>query len=134
MFLRVQYVINGKGKKRTAAKENRPFNFDRPKPKRTKNAIKKVGELVNRKILLSQENMANIIGTSARTVRRIIHEDLGLKTVKKPTLHALQERHINSRLINARKLTRKVIRPENYEFLVTLDESWIYLNDCNKGA
>ena len=33
----------------------------------------------------------------------------------------------------ARKLTRKYVRPRNYEFLVTIDESWLYLDDCNQS-
>ena len=77
--------------------------------------------------------MANIIGASQQTVGRIIPEDLFLRSSKKPKLQVLKPKHIESRKKNARKLSRDIVRQENYEFLVTLDESWLYLNNCNKG-
>lgn len=75
--------------------------------------------------------MAKKLGVSTALVNQIIHEDLGLKTRKKAKLHQLNERQIQIRKTNVRKLSRHHIRRENFEFLVTLDETWLYLDDCN---
>lgn len=75
--------------------------------------------------------MAKKIGCSTKVVDRIIHEDLGLATRKKAVLHQLNDRQIQIRKTNARKLSREHVRPENYEFLVTLDEAWLYSDETD---
>ena len=89
--------------------------------------------MCTRKSVPTHEVMAKKLNVSTTVINRIIHDDLALKTRKKIKLHWLNDNHIANRKTNARKLTRKYVRPENYEFLVTIDESWLYLDDCNQS-
>ncbi|KAJ9578587.1 hypothetical protein L9F63_005189 [Diploptera punctata] len=50
----------------------------------------------------------------------------------KSRVHKLLPRHIAERCTNSRKHYEKHLAGEKWKFLVTLDEAYVYLGDCNK--
>ena len=77
--------------------------------------------------------MANLIDCLPRTVRRIIHEDLELYSKCKQVVQKLEERHVANQKKNARKLARNEIKSDRFEFIITIDEAWLYLSDWRKN-
>lgn len=125
----VSNIINKIGRRR----ENKDFQLKRARTVRSKSTIEKVQELINQTNAPSQTNMANAVGCSRRSVQRMITEDLGLRRKRKTEVHKLNERQIQCRKTNSRKLTRNQIRESNFENLVTLDEAWIYSSHCESN-
>lgn len=128
----ISNVINRKGKKRLASDSGEKFELDRVRIKRTPAMVSTIKNMCQRKSVPTQESMAKVLGCSIATVNQVIHEDLALKTRKKAKGHRLNERQIANRKTNVRKLSRSYVNSKHYEFLVTIDESWLYLDDCNK--
>lgn len=130
----VSNMINRTGKRRQCSEKGEEFVSSGHRTKRTASAISEVKRIIREKSGLTQSRLAEKLICSPRTVRRIISDDLGYRCCKKTRVHKLQERHIKSRRTNSRKLLRSTIRPEMYEYLVTMDEAWLYLDDCGKGS
>jgi len=62
----------------------------------------------------------------------MINVDLNLKKAKKCNVHRLSLKHIAERRTRCRILYKKHLSKEKWEKIVTIVESWVYLNDCNK--
>jgi len=80
----------------------------------------------------TQKVMAQKAGISPATVNRIIRTDLRLRKFHKARVHALNARHIAERKTNARKMYEKYLSGDKWRNVVTLDEAWVYLTNCNK--
>jgi hypothetical protein len=130
---KISHIINNKGKKRESialGKEITPNAY--PRKVVTKGLISKVKAQVLKENPPTQRSLASALGTSSRTINKIINKDLGLKKTKKYNVHRLLPRHIAERRTNCRKLYEKHLSGEKWKFVVTLDEAWIYLSDCGK--
>ena len=59
---------------------------------------------------------------------------LNLKLVRRNKAHVrrLTQRHINERFRNARKLYEQHLADENWQWLMSLHEAWVYNDDINK--
>lgn len=99
---------------------------------RPKGVVAKVRAAVTQENPPTQRSIANRIGTSKGTVYRIIHKNLGLERRHKARGHVLKEQHIRERFTNARKLYEHHLAGEKWQWVVSLDEAWIYLDDTNK--
>lgn len=113
------------------------FTTEKVKPKRSRPSrplatVKVIKRLARQENPPTQKTMAFKAGTSASTVNRVIHDDLRLRKRFKARGHALSARHISERKTNARKLYERHLSGDKWRFVVTLDEAWIYLNDCGK--
>ena len=62
----------------------------------------------------------------------IIRKDLKLRNCRKGRVHKLLPRHVKERKTNCRKLYEKYLAGEKWKSVVTLDETWVYLDTCNK--
>jgi len=79
----------------------------------------------------SIRSMAKSLGVSGPTIIKGIHKDLKKKVRKKSRVHVLKPRHIRIRKTTARKLYEKHLAGKKSEFMVTLDEAWFYVDNCN---
>ena len=128
----ISHILNSKGLRRESAKNGVPVPPKcQPCSVRSSKVIQKVALLVKKENPLSQREIAKRTGVSARTVRRIIHEDLGKVTRKKALVHVLKPKHVQNRKTNCRKLYETKLAGQKSEFAVTLDEALFYLQDCN---
>lgn len=130
----VSNIVRGKGKRRESAESGHEFKQTRRRTVRTPRMVQKVREQCASENPASQRTIANKLGCSLRTVNRAIHEDLGLATRKKGKVHALNEGQMKRRAERLKKLVRSELTEANFEFLCTIDESWLYLQDCNRGS
>src|ERR1700678_118632 len=103
-----------------------------PTPYRTSAIVAKVKLAVACENPKTQRTIAKQVGVSQRTVGRIISQNLGLVKRHKAKVHALLPRHIAERRTNCRKLYERHLSGDKWMFVVTLDEAWVYLDDCNK--
>jgi hypothetical protein len=127
-------IINCEGIKRQAKASGRsvpPKNY--PLSDHTKSIISKVNRLTSSKNPKTQQTIANRLGTSRRTVGRIIKNVLGKVKRKKTQVHRLSPKHIQNRKTNARKLYEKHLAGGKDEFVVTIDEALFNVQDSNKG-
>jgi hypothetical protein len=99
---------------------------------RTKQNINKIAKIINVENVPTQFHMAKLLKTTPTTVGKIIHHDLGLKTKFKRKVHRLTLKHQQERKTNARKLYENHLSGEKWKYVVTIDESWVYLSDCNQ--
>ena len=99
---------------------------------RTKTKISKVAKLINTPNPPTQKQIARKLGTSAPIVNQIIHQDLEMKTYKKVKVHRLNATQKSNRARNCGKLFEELSH-RDLEFAVTLDETWIHLQDTNNG-
>jgi inhibitor of nuclear factor kappa-B kinase subunit alpha len=84
----------------------------RPRSSRTEDNIAAVNELVQSqedepKTHLSTRQIARELNLTRTTVRRIIHNDLGLKCLKRRRAHELSTANRQSRLVRARQLLQR---------------------------
>jgi hypothetical protein len=105
-----------------------------PSPKVTKEVIRRVDAWTDKENPPSQLEIAKRLNISPRTVRRIIVEKLDKKVKVKHRVHALKESHKQNRKTNSRKLYEGHLAGGKSEFVVTLDEAWFYITDCNSGS
>jgi len=103
--------------------------FRRKKPLTPKQ--RQIREMVIKENPPSQRTIAARTDIPLTTVNRIIKRDLALKMRKKGKVHRLQPHHIKQRKTCARKLYERHLSGEKWMNVVTLDEAWVYLNDCN---
>jgi hypothetical protein len=128
----VSNVIRGIGKRREAAAKGEIFKYNYQRPARSKIMLAKLKDLTNCENPKSQRIMAIKCNTSQTTINRAIHNDLNLKTRRKSKVHKLLPKHKKNRRVNSLKLLKTHLQKKNMEFVVTLDESWIELSDCNR--
>ncbi len=105
-------------------------NYQRPA--RSKMMLAKLKDLTNCENPKSQRIVAIKCNTSQTTINRVIHNDLNLKTRRKSKVHKLLPKHNKICRVNSLKLLKTHLQKKNMEFVVTLDESWIELSDCNR--
>lgn len=103
-----------------------------PRIKRTSALIRKVAEKVRKENPPTIKSMSRSFKTSARTIHKIIHEDLKLIKRKKGRVHTLTQRHRSERTTNCRLLYENYLAGDKWQFIVTLDEAWFYLSNCGK--
>lgn len=125
-------IINDNGKRREA----KALGLSSPKkyqPLKVRNSAlrRKIDLMTKQENPPSQRQMARRLNVSARTVRRIIHEDLKKKTTRKRQVHSLQPRHIQNRKTNSRKLYERHLAGHRSQYAVTLDEALFWVQDCN---
>lgn len=70
--------------------------------------------------------------TSVATITKIINQDLHLKKAKKKIVHCLLPRHVAQQKTFCRAMYESYLAGDKWKYIVTLDEAWVYLNDCNK--
>ena len=129
----VSNVINSIGQQRKAQEEGQKnITFKRQRKVRTKKLIRKVKNKVNKENPPTQLSIANEFKVSQRTIFRIIHEDLKLKTRRKTKVHSLNDRHKQIRKTNCRKLYEDHLAADKWKYVVSLDETWVYLNNCDR--
>ena len=122
-------VIKGVGKRREARARGEQFKHTRCRPKCTPAVLRRVRDLASRANPSSHSAMAQAVRLSKTRINQVIHKDLGLVSRKKPRLHALTDQQRQNRATNARKLYEQVLAGDRSEFVVTLDEAMIHLND-----
>jgi hypothetical protein len=103
----------------------------KPKPARGMDIVRKISQMTAGPNPKSQRVIAKCVGVSKTSVHRIIHEDLDLLTRKKSKGHRLTSEHCKNRTTNARKLYEHHLAGGRSEYMVTLDEAYIYLDYCN---
>lgn len=101
-------------------------------PSRTAEVVRKVKRLVTGENPKTQRSVAKAVKVSQSTVHNIIRKDLQLEKRHKSRVHKLLPRHIAERRTNCRKLYEGYLAADKWQFVVTLDEAYIYLSDCNK--
>ncbi|KMQ81781.1 transposase, partial [Lasius niger] len=94
--------------------------------------VRKVKALVSGSNPATQRTIAIKLGISLKTVNTIINQDLKLEKLHKSRVHQLLPRHISERRTNSRKLYENYLAGDRWKFVVTLDEAYVYLSDCNK--
>lgn len=125
-------VLKNVGFKRIAAAAGLPPpRKSHPRPARTKQVTKKIDNFTKKENPPSLVNMAKMLGVSARTIGRVIHDDLKKSTRRKTRVHALKQSHIRNRKTTSRKLYEKYLSGKKFENVVTIDEGWFYLVNCN---
>ncbi|GAU97074.1 hypothetical protein RvY_08433 [Ramazzottius varieornatus] len=97
---------------------------------RTKANIRKVKKAVLKKIPDSQRKLARKLGCSVGSVSKIVHENLGLKVRKKTKVNHLTDVQKKQRYERG-KLFIQYLGPQKIKKILTMDETWITLDDCN---
>lgn len=125
-------IVNWKGKRREAKAngENTPPKASKPK-KRVPALIRKIDLATSKENPPTYSEMSKRYHVSYRTIHRVIHEDLGKKKWMKSEVHAMKESHRANRKTNTRKLYEDHLAGAKCEFVVSLDEAFFFLNDCN---
>lgn len=105
---------------------------NRPQPSRSADMIRNIRAEVLKENPPTQRSLAARKHTSQSTVWRVINENLNLKRCYKARGHKLTEKHIRERMTNARKLYEKHLAGDKWQWVATLDEAWIYMDNTNK--
>lgn len=129
----VSNVLNNKRKSEIPANLDEPGpSRQRTAPKRTQHIVQKVRKFVTKENPSTQRAIAQRVGVSQTTVHKIIHKDLHLEKRFKSRVHKLLPRHVAERRTNCRKLYEGYLAGDKWQYVVTLDEAYVYLSDCNK--
>ncbi|UYV67703.1 hypothetical protein LAZ67_5001650 [Cordylochernes scorpioides] len=99
---------------------------------RTPATVKKVKKYITKENPMPQRDIAKLIGTSVSTINKIINKDLGLKATKKHAVHKLFQSHIRQRHTISRYFYENFLAADRWKFIVTYDEAWLYLTDCDR--
>lgn len=130
---KISNIINRKGKNRQSLfLHGKKTPNEYPKKVRTVSNVSKVKSLVTRENPPTQKSIAKSLDTSVATINKIINQDLQLKKAKKHNVHQLLPRHVAQRKTFCRILYENHLAGDKWKYIVTLDEAWVYLNDCNK--
>jgi len=81
---------------------------------------------------MDQHLIAKKLKISPSSVHRIIYEDLWLINKKKKKVHVLNERQKEIRVMASKRLLRNHLKKKNMEFVVTIDEAWLYMSNANR--
>lgn len=130
---KISDIINKKGKKRqslhlTGKKVKNAY----PTKVRTPLIISKVASHVLKENPTPQRTIAKSLNISIGTVNKIIKSDLKLIKTKKHDVHRLTPKHVSQRKTMCRLLYENYLAGEKWKYVVTIDEAWIYLSDCNR--
>ena len=90
----------------TGSVQDRPRS-GRPRACRTKERIKRVRKVIRRNPQRSARKLALEEGTDDRSMRRVLHIDLGLKTYKKRKSHGLLAKQMVARLERCKALSAR---------------------------
>lgn len=127
-------IINNRGKIRESRQLGEQYKFQRTRPVRTKKLVKLVATESERENPPTQAKMASKFGCALSTISNIIHKDLGKQTRRKSKTHGLTEDQENRRARAAKILLKNEITDERLEYLVTIDEAWLAVQDCNRKS
>lgn len=128
----ISRVVNGTGLRRSALLLKKPVpKFRRPPKRRNKELIQKVKNLATKENPATYRAICKKTAVSLDTICKIIHEDLHLETKKKAKVHKLTAENAKNRKTNCRKLYENHLAGDKAEFIVTLDEALVYLDDVN---
>ena len=128
----ISNIKNQIGKQRQALAENREIPAIVRAPKvRTKQTIAKIKKMVVKEDPESYRNIQKRYPMSLKTINRVIHEDLNLGKRTKSRVHRLNDKQKKNRKRNSRKLCEDNLSGKKSEFVVSLDEALVYLNNCN---
>lgn len=129
----IHRVLNSIGHARSGTiPAGRKHANPRPSTSRTPDVVRKVRVLATGSNPATQRAIANKVGTSVHTVNTIINRDLKLQLQHKRRVHKLLASHVRERRTNCRKLYERHLAGDKWKNVVTLDEAYVYLNDCNK--
>ncbi|PSN58481.1 hypothetical protein C0J52_00800 [Blattella germanica] len=76
-----------------------------------------------------QKSIVRRKGISPENIGLIIHENQHLPKRRKARGHRLKEKHIEERFTNTRKLYELHLAADKWQWVVTFDEAWVYLDD-----
>ena len=125
-------VLKNIGIRRQALHNNQPIpKFRRPPTKRTIEMIQKVKSLVNKENPTSYQDIKNKTKLTLPIIHKIIHQDLNFETRKKTRVHKLIQTQKKNRKKNWRKLYINRLASDRWEYIVTLDQTLIHLDDSN---
>lgn len=108
------------------------FRSGRPRSVRTKKAIEAVRSRINRNPLRKQKIVAREMKINARSVSRIIRDDLGMHAYKRSTSHLLTDRLKRIRLERSKKLLRSYGRKKFKQILFTDEKIFTVEEKYNK--
>ena len=129
----VRHIINiHKNGFPSEAQSSKKLKRVRSQPARSAIFVAKVKAAVTKENPRTQRSIANRTNTSKGTVWHIIHENWGLERRHKARGHALKERHIKERFTIARKLYENYLAGDKWQWIVSLDEVLIYLDNTNR--
>lgn len=123
----VHNIINNVGRRRQAKLQGQNFKQKSRRPVRTARLVEEVRGETEKRNPQTVSNLANLHGCSRRTIHRVLHNDLGQIRRKKPKTHQLNQIQMSQRFAACSLLLFEELRPERFEFIVTLDESWLFL-------
>jgi hypothetical protein len=128
----ISNVINNIGTKRKLMSEGEEVShFKRYRSVRTEENIKAVKKYICKKNPKTHSFIQNKLNMSTSTINKIIHKDLDLETEKKTKVQVLNSPQKRNRKTNSRKLYEEELAGDKCEYVITLDEALIYLQDCN---
>jgi len=128
----ISNVMNKVGLRRNSGVLNEKMSYKtKPRTARTTQIIKKVKIAINTPNPPTQNQLSRKLKVSQAVINRIIHEDLNCVTRKKTKVHKLKLEHMKNRKINTRKFYENHLAKDRSEYVVTLDEAYMYLNYCN---
>jgi len=98
---------------------------------RTPDLVRKVAGITKKENPISQRSMAKLFGVSQATINRAIKVNLKQRTRRKIRVHVLKPHHIKNRKTTARKLYEKYLAGQKFKNVVSLDEGWFFMANCN---
>jgi hypothetical protein len=101
-------------------------------PKRSADTIKKVFKMVSKENPNTIRNISNKLNISLGTVHNIIHKNLNLSKRKKGKVHKLTAMQRQQRKTSCRLLYEGYLAKDRWKNIVSIDEAWFYVTDCNK--
>lgn len=99
--------------------------------KRNSRNIAKVRPFYGKRTSLNQRIAAKSLKCLLPTFNKIINTDLNIKKAKKHNVYHLSLWYIAERRKRCRIIYEKLLFGENFLNVVTINEAWVYLNDCN---
>lgn len=128
----VNNIVRGRGQRRVAKTNGQPFKQRRRRTVRTREFISKVARECKKEDPPTQDDIAKKLKCTKSSVFRVIHQDLAKQKRKKTKVHAMKPVHMQKRWKRFANLLQTDLTKENLEYCCTLDESWLYLQDCNR--
>lgn len=127
----ISRVLNNKTKssRKSAGHVVSPHKPRCPLRVRTEDNIAFVDKETEKENPLSLRSMAKVLKCSPKTIHTIIHKDLNKIVRKKRRIHSLNSRQMMQRKSAARRLYEKYLAKNRFKFIVSEDESWIYMDN-----
>ncbi len=126
----VSNILNLKQKthRKSANYEVSPYK-QRPRRVRTLENITFVDNETNKEDPMSQKSMAKTLKCCGRSIQDIIDKDLNKQMVKKSKVHSINAKQMQQRKTVSRRLYERYLAGNRYKYIVTLDESYIYMSN-----